>query len=36
VVLGLLCFVTIVGIPWGVQHFKMAAASILPFGKEIQ
>ena len=28
--------ITIVGIPWGVQHFKMAAAAIFPFGKEIK
>ena len=36
VILGLLCCVTIVGIPWGLQHFKMAVGSILPFGKEIR
>ena len=36
VILGLLCCVTIVGIPWGLQHFKMAVGTILPFGKEIR
>ena len=33
---GLLFCVTIVGIPWGVQHFKMALATVFPFGKEIR
>ena len=33
---GLLFFVTIVGIPWGLQHFKMAIATVFPFGKEIR
>ena len=32
---ALLFCITIVGIPWGMQHFKMAVASIFPFGKEI-
>lgn len=30
---GLLCCITIVGIPFGLQHFKMALFSLLPFGK---
>ena len=33
---GLLFCVTIVGIPWGMQHFKMAIATVFPFGKEIR
>lgn len=33
---GLIFCVTIVGIPFGVQHFKMALSSIFPFGKEIR
>ena len=33
---GLLLSVTIIGIPWGLQHFKMALGSIFPFGKEIR
>ena len=32
---GLLFCITIVGIPLGMQHFRMALASIFPFGKEI-
>ena len=35
-VFGLLCFVTIIGIPWGYQHFKMALNALFPFGKEIR
>ena len=33
---GLLLCITIVGIPWGAQHFKMALASVFPFGKQIR
>lgn len=33
---GFLFCITIVGIPWGTQHFKLAIASIFPFGKEIR
>ena len=32
---GLILCSTIVGIPWGIQHFKLAMASIIPFGKEV-
>ena len=35
-VFGLLFCITIVGIPFGIQHFKMILPSILPFGKEIR
>ena len=35
-VLGLLFCITIVGIPFGVQHFKLALLALLPFGKEIR
>ena len=35
-VCGLFFCVTIIGIPWGLQHFKMAISSIFPFGKEIR
>ena len=35
-VFGLLFCITIVGVPWGVQHFKMAISSIFPFGKELR
>ena len=33
---GILFCITIVGIPWGVQHFRMAINSIFPFGKEVR
>ena len=32
---GIFCCLTIVGIPFGVQHFKMALLALIPFGKEI-
>ena len=32
---GLLLCITIVGIPWGLRHFRMAIASVSPFGKEV-
>lgn len=32
---GLICCVTIVGIPFGIQHFKMALLALVPFGKKI-
>ena len=32
---GLFCCITIVGIPFGLQHFKMALLSLMPFGKKI-
>lgn len=31
---GLLLFITVVGIPWGKQHFKLAKLAFSPFGKE--
>jgi uncharacterized membrane protein YccF (DUF307 family) len=34
-VFGLICCVTIVGIPFGLQHFKMALLALAPFGKNI-
>ena len=33
---GLIFCVSIVSIPWGIQHFKLALSSIFPFGKEIR
>ena len=35
-VFGLVFCVTIVGIPFGIQHFRLALQSIFPFGKEIR
>lgn len=33
---GLILCLTVVGIPFGVQCFKIAGMGLLPFGKEIQ
>ena len=33
---GVIFCVTIVGIPLGMQHFKIALATLFPFGKEIR
>jgi uncharacterized membrane protein YccF (DUF307 family) len=35
VVMGLLLSITIIGIPWGRQHFKLVELSLMPFGKRI-
>ena len=35
VVSGLLCCITIVGIPFGLQHFKLARLAIWPFGAKV-
>ncbi len=35
ILFGLLCCITIVGIPFGMQHFKMSLLALVPFGKEI-
>lgn len=32
---GLLLFITIIGIPFAQQHFKMAGLSLMPFGKDV-
>jgi uncharacterized membrane protein YccF (DUF307 family) len=34
-VMGLLLCITIIGIPFGLQHFKLASISIAPIGKSI-
>ncbi|MDD4820496.1 MAG: YccF domain-containing protein [Flavobacteriales bacterium] len=34
-VFGVLFCITIIGIPFGVQHFKLAGLALLPFGKDI-
>jgi len=34
-IIGLLFFVTIVGIPFAQQHFKLASLALTPFGREI-
>ena len=33
--LGIAFCITIIGIPLGLQHFKMALLALMPFGKEI-
>lgn len=35
VVFGLVCCVTIIGIPFGMQHFKIAKLALTPFGATI-
>lgn len=35
VAFGILLFITIIGIPFGKQHFKMASLSLAPFGKDV-
>ena len=32
---GVICCITIVGIPFGLQSFKMMALAFLPFGAEV-
>lgn len=32
---ALFCFVTIIGIPFGIQHLKIAGLALFPIGKEI-
>ena len=34
--LGIVFCITIIGIPFGLQHFKLAGIAILPFGREIK
>ena len=34
-VFGILLCITIIGIPFGKQHFKMAGLALTPFGKQI-
>lgn len=35
IIFGVLLFITIIGIPFGRQHFKMARLSLAPFGKRV-
>lgn len=34
-IMGIILFITIIGIPWGRQHFKLIEVSLMPFGKKI-
>lgn len=35
IIFGLILFITIIGIPFARQHFKLVEISLMPFGKEI-
>ena len=35
ILFGLLLYITIIGIPFGNQHFKLAGLALHPFGREI-
>jgi uncharacterized membrane protein YccF (DUF307 family) len=35
IVMGAILCLTIIGIPWGRQHFKLIEVSLMPFGKRI-
>ena len=32
---GLLCFITNVGIPFGIQHVKLAGIALFPIGQSV-
>ena len=32
---GVICCLTVIGIPFGLQHFKMTLLALVPFGKQI-
>lgn len=36
IISGILLCITIVGIPFAIQSFKMAKLSLMPFGKEVR
>ncbi len=36
IVFGILLYITIIGIPFGRQHFKMVEISLMPFGRQIK
>lgn len=36
VIWGVLFYITIIGIPFGRQHFKLAAIALTPFGRDIR
>jgi uncharacterized membrane protein YccF (DUF307 family) len=35
IVMGAILCLTVIGIPWGKQHFKLIEISLMPFGKRI-
>jgi len=34
-VIGFILSITVIGIPWGKQHFKLVEISLMPFGKRV-
>ena len=36
VIMGVFCCLTIVGIPFGIQHFKFALLALMPFGARVR
>lgn len=36
VAFGILFFITIIGIPFAMQHFKLAGLALTPFGRDIR
>lgn len=36
IVFGILLFITIIGIPFAKQHFKLVEISLMPFGKTVK
>ena len=35
IVMGAILYITIIGIPWGRQHFKLVEISLAPFGRRV-
>lgn len=35
ILFGFLLCITIIGIPWGMQHFKLASFALRPFGRKV-
>lgn len=36
ILFGLILTLSIIGIPWGAQHFKLAGFAITPFGRRVK
>jgi uncharacterized membrane protein YccF (DUF307 family) len=35
IIMGAFLYITIIGIPWARQHFKLIEISLMPFGKKV-
>lgn len=35
IIMGVILYITIIGIPWARQHFKLIEISLMPFGKKV-